>query len=109
MSTHLTGYTVTAADEVIAFNEDGRTNVSVRSLFVFDGDQRIARLKLETDGVCNDVWVANDYRRNGIATAMWAIAEELLGIRPRHSTNRTPEGEAWAQSLGEKLPERSVA
>jgi GNAT superfamily N-acetyltransferase len=51
------------------------------------------------------------FRRQGIATAMLGearrIAGETRGVRPpRHSPDRTEAGEAWARSLGERLPAR---
>lgn len=51
------------------------------------------------------------WRRQGVATRMLGearrIAGETRGVRPpRHSEERTDAGEAWARSLGERLPRR---
>jgi len=51
------------------------------------------------------------HRRQGIATAMWhegrRIAAATPGVKPpRHSSDRTDLGEAWARSLGDRLPRR---
>jgi hypothetical protein len=48
-------------------------------------------------------------RRQGIATSLWHEAKRVAGetrgvTTPRHSSFRTKEGEAWARSLGERLP-----
>ena len=49
--------------------------------------------------------------RRGVATAMWheghRMAEENARIpKPKHSTQRTREGDAWARSVGGRLPRR---
>ncbi len=48
------------------------------------------------------------YRRHGIATILYLLARD---IEPRlhHSAMRTDDGENWARSLGEPLPERIAA
>lgn len=51
------------------------------------------------------------WRRQGVATHMLGearrIAGETRGVRPpQHSPDRTDAGEAWARSLGERLPKR---
>ena len=52
------------------------------------------------------------HQRQGIATAMLGEARRVAGetrgvTHPRHSPQRTKSGEAWARSLGERLPRRS--
>jgi hypothetical protein len=46
----------------------------------------------------------HNYRRRGIATALLKLAREYAPIK--HATDRTPDGERWAQSLNEELPDR---
>jgi ribosomal protein S18 acetylase RimI-like enzyme len=51
------------------------------------------------------------FRRQGIATAMLGEARRVAGetrgvVQPKHSTDRTDAGEAWARSTGERLPKR---
>lgn len=48
-----------------------------------------------------------DWRRKGVATGMWKYAQEQ-GLNPSHSTTRTPDGDSWAKSLGEPLPENML-
>lgn len=59
---------------------------------------------LEGAGEVNDVWVHPDYRRKGIASAMYRKATQL-GMT--HSTMRTDEGEAWAKSTPDYFPRNS--
>ncbi len=55
-------------------------------------------------GEIMDVYVLREYRREGIARAMWTMAEayaEHYGLpMPKHSTRRTQLGDAWAQAMG---------
>ncbi len=50
------------------------------------------------------IWTAPEFRRRKVATAMKKIAEVVAEERgwtpPAHSDSRTPEGNAWAMSLG---------
>lgn len=57
------------------------------------------------------VYVSTEYRRSGIATALLDAARayaEHYGIpTPRHSSERTAEGDAWARALGAE-PAREI-
>lgn len=62
-------------------------------------------------GEIGNINVSPEVRRQGVATAMLGharqLASETRGVRsPRHSSDRTESGEAWARSLGERLPKR---
>lgn len=48
-----------------------------------------------------------DEQRKGIATAMWKMGQSIRP-RPQHSADRTRAGEAWAKSVGGRLPRRKV-
>jgi GNAT superfamily N-acetyltransferase len=55
------------------------------------------------------MYVDPAHQRQGVATAMYrhahSVATETRGVTPpRHSSFRTTSGEAWARSLGERLP-----
>lgn len=53
------------------------------------------------DGVIEDVYVDEVFRRQGLASAMLTWAREISpGLR--HSTNLLPDGRAWSQSVGSK-------
>jgi hypothetical protein len=63
------------------------------------------------NGTIADVKVDSDNRRQGLATELLRRARDIAantrGVRPpKHSPNRTNEGEAWARSLDERLPRR---
>ena len=58
------------------------------------------------------VEVARSNRRQGVATALWneghRLAENHGRIpKPKHSAERTDEGDAWARSVGGRLPRRN--
>jgi hypothetical protein len=61
-----------------------------------------------------DVYVRPDMQRKGIATKMWKHAEHISNQfdtvePPKHSTHRTPAGDAWAKSVGGPLPKNKWA
>lgn len=59
-------------------------------------------------GRTGEVWgieVTPAYRRQGLATAMWQFAQEAPK-KPKHSNQRTDDGEAWARSVGGPVPRR---
>lgn len=52
------------------------------------------------------------FKRKGVATAMWheghrLAAENARIPMPKHSVDRTTAGDAWARSVGGRLPRRS--
>lgn len=55
--------------------------------------------------------VKSSDRRRGVGTALWheghrlAAADDMVH-EPRHSKDRTPEGDAWARAVGGPIPER---
>ena len=62
-------------------------------------------------GEVHNITVSPEARRQGLATSLWTraneIAEETRGVKqPRHSPQRTNDGDAWARSLGSRLPRR---
>jgi GNAT superfamily N-acetyltransferase len=62
----------------------------------------------KVDGEIMQVDVEEEHRRKGIATNSLGVARayaEESGLPPvTHSNDRTPEGEAWAKSIGDELP-----
>lgn len=64
-------------------------------------------------GELEHIMVNWDERRKGIATTMWNRAHQLAQERgitpPRHSANRTDDGNAWAKAVGGELPRRKRA
>lgn len=56
-------------------------------------------------------YIQASQERQGIGTALWneghRLAAENPGIvKPAHSADRTDSGDAWARSVGGKLPRR---
>jgi GNAT superfamily N-acetyltransferase len=65
-------------------------------------------------GEISKVEVHPTVRRQGLATELLRRAKDVAagtrGVKPpRHSPNRTNEGEAWARSLDQRLPRRDPA
>ena len=62
-------------------------------------------------GSVNWVRTHQDYRGLGVASTLWEKAKKLsadTGIRaPKHSKHRTDQGDAWAKSVGGKVPRRA--
>jgi hypothetical protein len=79
--------------------------------FLGDGDTPLGSMGWTSDGITSiDVYDPNNTRK-GIATAMWEhghrLAEENARIpKPKHSSDRTREGDAWARAVGGRLPRR---
>lgn len=58
-----------------------------------------------------NIGVSADQQRRGVATALWNEAHRLAGEvqripKPKHSPDRTNAGDAWARSVGGRLPRR---
>jgi hypothetical protein len=66
----------------------------------------------KTPGKIEDLWLPEEHRGKGLATAMFRFAqkEHMLGnadTAPTHSADRTDAGDAWAKKVGGKLPKRN--
>lgn len=75
-----------------------------------DDDSEIGRLVWNSRRIGN-VEVSPEHRRQGIATGMLEHARLLAELnaripQPKHSADRTNDGDAWARSVGGKLPRR---
>jgi len=58
-----------------------------------------------------NISVADDFRRQGVATALWNEGQRIAAENPRipapkHSAERTDAGDAWARSVGGRIPRR---
>jgi GNAT superfamily N-acetyltransferase len=65
-------------------------------------------------GEIKGVYTAHEHQRQGVATALHAKAQEIAGETrgvppPKHSSFRTNSGDAWARSVGGRLPKRNTA
>lgn len=88
----------------VATHEDviGRTTVLVRL-----GEEVIGSLALSSPRPFQNnarmvlmVEVHPDYRRKGIATAMWEYAK-AQGLNPTHELIKTEDGNVWALAVGD--------
>ena len=58
-----------------------------------------------------NIGVGEQHQRQGVATAMWEeghrmAAENARVPQPKHSKERTTAGDAWARSVGGRLPRK---
>jgi ribosomal protein S18 acetylase RimI-like enzyme len=87
----------------------GRTT---HELQMFHGNERIGEMLWHHGtGEIQGINIRPEHRRQGAATTLLGharqLAENTRGVtRPRHSADRTTAGDAWARSLGERLPRR---
>jgi GNAT superfamily N-acetyltransferase len=74
------------------------------------GDEQVGSMMWSNKDV-RQITVAPEHQRQGIATALWheghrLAAENRAVPQPKHSADRTDSGDAWARSVGGKLPRR---
>lgn len=60
-------------------------------------------------GIVSDVMVKPNFRRQGVATALWneanKIAQQTPTVpAPRHNSMRSRVGDQWARSVGGEVP-----
>ena len=71
------------------------------SLRFYVGDQCVSGLGIDYDGFINDVWTHPDYRRQGLATALYRFAEASTELpTPIHSPCLSADGRKWATAVG---------
>ena len=91
--------------EVSALGDKGSAWVDV-----YAGKKHIGTMTVKHNTIDN-IQTHSDHRNKGVATMMDRMANFELGKRgaskpAEHSEVRTPAGEAWAKSVGGKLPDR---
>ena len=64
-------------------------------------------------GEIHGIHTAPEHQRQGLASTLWQeghrLANETRGVpTPRHSAQRTRAGDAWAKSVGGRLPRRDT-
>ena len=77
-----------------------------------EGGEYAGHLNWSSSGI-RSIVVAPNLQRQGIGTALWneghRLASEHARVpKPKHSPDRTEEGDAWARSVGGRLPKRTV-
>jgi hypothetical protein len=75
-------------------------------------ETHVGDLLWNAKGIRN-VLVSPDQQRRGIATGMYQHAHSLASSnqripRPKHSADRTKAGDAWARSVGGRIPRRKA-
>lgn len=89
---------------------DSGGRVQQHRVLALSGDKNIGHLLWTSQGIRN-VMVNPEHQRQGVATGMWNEGHRLAGEnaripKPKHSPDRTTEGNAWAKSVGGPLPRR---
>jgi 8-oxo-dGTP pyrophosphatase MutT (NUDIX family) len=70
----------------------------------FDGGTKVGELNwYGTTGTVHHIGVEDGFLRQGVATAMWEWGQEM-SPKPKHSADRTTQGDAWARSVGGPVP-----
>jgi len=86
-----------------ALNPDAPA-IRIGSITLHDDGCTIAKIQWNHDtGEVIDLFVKSAYRREGWATRLFRFAQ--AGYDVKHSKQRTRDGQAWALSLGEELPD----
>jgi GNAT superfamily N-acetyltransferase len=95
----------------IPCTEDGKIDYEVFVIHARgENGTKLGRLRYSTGtGECYSLFVEPEFRRLGVATLMWDSSVVLTGVDPLHSGFRTDDGDAWASSRAEVLPEREQA
>lgn len=86
----------------------------------FHKEDRVGLMKWDPQtGELKDLQVHPEHRRKGVASGMWDFAQRQvkpptpgLGynddvVAPKHSHERTNDGDAWARAVGGKVPART--
>lgn len=68
------------------------------------GDKIVGQLQWSTKQI-EGLDVDNAHQRKGLATAMFKWGQEMRPA-PKHSNDRTDQGDAWAKAMGGKIPRR---
>lgn len=95
----------------LRFQREEDTDPPVFELSAHDGEgNKIGHLRWNRREI-GDVDVHEDFQGRGIATSMYrhaqSLAQQTKSIpTPKHSPDRTDAGDAWARSVGGRLPRR---
>ena len=70
----------------------------------------LSNMVLDDEGKVSAVETHPKYRKQGLATKLWQVAQENAksgAPEPKHSSTRTAAGEKWAKKVGGELPPRN--
>jgi hypothetical protein len=82
----------------------GQSDEGHHIIDAYHGAHDVGSAVFDPDGTLNELNVNPEHQRKGLATAMWDHAKSL-GINPQHSNVRSRQGDAWAKSTGDPVPE----
>ena len=75
----------------------------------YDDGKQVGELNwYGTTGTIHHIEVEAEYMRQGLATAMWNWGQDFGRPKPKHSGDRTTQGDAWARSVGGPIPRRNA-
>ena len=74
------------------------------------GGEEIGKMRWSSTSI-RGINVEEPHQRQGVATALWQQGQSLAAASktipaPKHSKDRTKAGDAWAKSVGGRLPRR---
>lgn len=88
--------------------EGGARSDHVIEAFYPDAERAVAKMSWSgRNHEIQSVDVDPAHRRKGLASAMWNWAQDNARPKPKHSPDRTDDGDAWARSVGGRLPRRT--
>lgn len=91
--------------------EDYGESSPMHQIFARHGDTVAGTLRWDRREI-REMDVEPSFRRMGVATSLWneghRLASENRRIpKPKHSADRTDAGDAWARTVGGRLPRRT--
>lgn len=77
---------------------------------VFNNSGAVGYIEWDTDsGEVEKVYVGEPFRRLGVGTYLWELATEWAEkndeVAPEHSSRRSEAGDAYARSIGGRVPD----
>lgn len=93
------GMGIVHAHDGPAIDERGETNYTNVVAKMSYGQTTDPSVGHPVAGRVDDIWVHPEYRRAGVASALYDFAKDNEP-RVHHSSTRTEAGDAWAQSRG---------
>jgi hypothetical protein len=72
--------------------------------------EKVGHMLCDHSGKIQSIAVTPAHQRQGVATGMWEHAQGLASQgqvpKPKHSRDRSDQGDAWARSVGGRRPRR---
>lgn len=86
-------------------------STSLHRVTAMQGERQVGTMSWRR-GKIDNIEVDPEFQRKGIATELWnrghqEAAANRSVAKPTHSPDRTDAGDAWAKSVGGRLPRRS--